>query len=60
MELPATSKLIERVCERNVLSCRNKRDTNQGENDELNQTSCSSILVSLFLHSGLVADVLLS
>lgn len=59
MELPATSKLIERVCERNVLSCRNKRDTKE-ENDELNQTSCSSILVSLFLHSGLVAGVLLS
>lgn len=32
----------------------------EGENNELNQTSCSSILVSLFLHSDLVADVLLS
>lgn len=32
----------------------------EGENDELNQTLRSSILVSLFLHSGLVADVLLS
>lgn len=32
----------------------------EGENDELNQTLRSSILVSLFLPSGLVADVLLS
>lgn len=29
LEFPATSKLIKRVCERNVLSHRNKRDMNQ-------------------------------